>query len=148
MLDIEMARAARQNSGLFFAIVDIDKFKLVNDTYGHPTGDRVIKSLSRLLQQRLRKVDIVGRVGGEEFAVILIDTDEENAVRVLNELREHYARVNHHSGEVEFRSSFSCGVANFNNYSTAQELNEAADRALYAAKEGGRNQVVLARADK
>ena len=148
MLDIEMARARRQESGLFFAIVDIDKFKLVNDTYGHPTGDRVIKSLSRLLQQRLRKVDIVGRVGGEEFAVILIDTDVENAERILNELREHFAAVVHHSGETEFQCAFSCGVANFEDYETAQDLNEAADRALYAAKNAGRNQVVLARTDK
>jgi diguanylate cyclase (GGDEF)-like protein len=148
MLDIEMARAARQNSGLLYAIVDIDKFKLVNDTYGHPTGDRVIKSLSRLLQQRLRKVDIIGRVGGEEFAVILVDTDADNAVRILNEMREHFMALTHYSGEVEFHSAFSCGVASFEDFETAQELNEAADRALYAAKEGGRNQVVLAHADK
>jgi diguanylate cyclase (GGDEF)-like protein len=148
MLDVEMTRAARQNSGLFYAMVDIDKFKLVNDTYGHPTGDRVIKSLLRLLQQRLRKVDIVGRVGGEEFAVILVDTDAENAVRVLNEMREHFTALVHHSGEIEFHSAFSCGVASFEDFETAQDLNEAADRALYAAKEGGRNQVVLARADK
>lgn len=147
MLDIEMTRAARQGSGLFFAIIDIDKFKSVNDTYGHPTGDRVIKSLSRLLQQRLRKVDIVGRMGGEEFAVILIDTDAENAARILNELREHFAAIVHHSGEVEFHSAFSCGVASLEDFKTAQDLNEAADRALYRAKEGGRNQVVLASKD-
>ena len=146
LLDVEIARAARSQTGLFYAIIDIDKFKSVNDTYGHPTGDRVIKSLSRLLQQRLRKVDIVGRVGGEEFAVILVDTDVENAVRILDEMRQHYEAVLHHSGDVEFRSSFSCGVANFADFETPGELNEAADRALYEAKEGGRNQVVLARA--
>ena len=133
---------------MFYAILDIDKFKLVNDTYGHPTGDRVIKSLSRLLQQRLRKVDIVGRVGGEEFAVILVDTDAENATRILNEMREHFMALVFYSGDIEFHSAFSCGVASFADYDTAQELNEAADRALYAAKEGGRNQVVLAHADK
>jgi len=133
---------------LFYAILDIDKFKLVNDTYGHPTGDRVIKSLSRLLQQRLRKVDIVGRVGGEEFAVILVDTDAENATRILNEMREHFMALVFYSGDIEFHSAFSCGVASFADYDTAQELNEAADRALYAAKEGGRNQVVLAHANQ
>ena len=133
---------------MFYAILDIDKFKLVNDTYGHPTGDRVIKSLSRLLQQRLRKVDIVGRVGGEEFAVILVDTDAENATRILNEMREHFMALVFYSGDIEFHSAFSCGVASFADYDTAQELNEAADRALYAAKEGGRNQVVLAHANQ
>jgi diguanylate cyclase (GGDEF)-like protein len=146
MLDVEMTRAVRQGSGLFYAIIDIDKFKSVNDTYGHPTGDRVIKSLSRLLKQRLRKVDIVGRVGGEEFAVFLIDTDAENAIRILNELREHYSNLIHNSGDIEFHSSFSCGVASFEDFRTTQELNEAADRALYNAKEGGRDQVVLAHA--
>jgi len=146
LLDIEMTRATRQGAGLYFAIIDIDKFKNVNDTYGHPTGDRVIKSLSRLLQQRLRKVDIVGRVGGEEFAVILVDTDADNAMRILNELREHFEAVIHHSGDIEFQTTFSCGVASSADHETALDLNEAADRALYEAKEGGRNQVVLSRA--
>jgi len=147
-LDIEIARSARQETGLVFAIIDIDKFKLVNDTYGHPTGDRVIKGLSRLLQQRLRKVDIVGRIGGEEFGVILVDTDGENALNVLNKLRESYARIVHQSGGVEFSSSFSCGAAQFSDYDSAQAMTEAADRALYAAKEGGRNQVVMAQPEK
>ena len=147
-LDIEIARAVRQKTGLVFAIIDIDKFKLVNDTYGHPTGDRVIKSLSRLLQQRLRKVDIVGRIGGEEFGVIMVGTDGENAVNVLNQLREHYADVVHQSGGVEFSSSFSCGVAQLSDFDSAQALNEAADKALYSAKGGGRNQVVLAKPEE
>jgi len=146
-LDIEIARALRQNTGLTFAIVDIDKFKLVNDTYGHPTGDRVIKSLSRLLQQRLRKVDIVGRIGGEEFGVLLVDTDAENAVKVLDKLREGYAEVTHQSGSVEFSSSFSCGVAQLSDFGSASDLSDAADRALYLAKKSGRNQVVLAKPD-
>jgi diguanylate cyclase (GGDEF)-like protein len=147
-LDVEIARSVRQDSGLVFAIIDIDRFKSVNDTYGHPTGDRVIKSLSRLLQQRLRKVDIVGRIGGEEFGVILVDTDGNDALNVLNELREHYAKIIHQSGGVEFSSSFSCGAAQFSDYDSAQAMTEAADRALYAAKEGGRNQVVLAQPEK
>ena len=143
-LDIEIARAIRDKSNLVFGVIDIDKFKLVNDTYGHPTGDRVIKSLSRLLQQRLRKVDIVGRIGGEEFGVILVGADGENALRVLNQLREHYAKIVHQSGGVEFSSSFSCGVAQISDFDTSAALSEAADRALYQAKNGGRNQIVLA----
>jgi diguanylate cyclase (GGDEF)-like protein len=90
----------------------------------------------------------VGRVGGEEFAVILVDTDAENATRILNEMREHFMALVFYSGDIEFHSAFSCGVASFADYDTAQELNEAADRALYAAKEGGRNQVVLAHANQ
>ncbi len=69
-LDIELARAAREGQVLALAILDIDHFKSVNDTYGHPVGDRVVKSLARLLQQRLRRTDVIGRIGGEEFAVI------------------------------------------------------------------------------
>jgi diguanylate cyclase (GGDEF)-like protein len=144
-LEVEVARSMRQDTNLVFAIIDIDKFKLVNDTYGHPTVDRVIKSLSRLLQQRLRKVDVIGRIGGEEFGVILVNTDGVNATKVLNQLREHFAEVVYQSGGTEFSSAFSCGAAQISDFDSGTEMYEAADKALYAAKEGGRNQVVLAR---
>ncbi|MEI6043929.1 MAG: diguanylate cyclase [Chloroflexota bacterium] len=143
-LDLEVARAQRRQSPLVFAMLDIDHFKAVNDTYGHPTGDRVIKNLARLLQQRLRKTDIIGRYGGEEFAVILLDTDGSAALQALDRVRSHFAQIRQHSENGEFSVSFSCGLATFPNYSSATALNDAADRALYKAKRGGRNQVVLA----
>ena len=143
-LAIELKRAKRQHSSLAFAMVDIDLFKLVNDTYGHLTGDRVIKSLSRLLQQRLRQTDVIGRYGGEEFAIILVDTDANAAVKVMNQLRQSFAQVQQLADAVEFTVTFSCGIAVFPTYTDVAQLCHAADRALYQAKRNGRNQVMLA----
>ena len=143
-LDIAVERTRRQGGVLSFAMIDIDKFKTVNDTYGHPTGDRVIISLSRLLQQRLRKTDIVGRYGGEEFAVVLVDTDLESAIKVLDGIRDSFSQIRHLSDNKEFSTTFSCGVASFPKYNDATDLNNAADKALYAAKHQGRNRVVPA----
>lgn len=141
-LDREVARARRNGTHCCFAMVDIDFFKRVNDTYGHPAGDRVIKSLSRLLRQRLRESDSVGRYGGEEFAVVLADTDEADAVRLLNTIREDFARLCHAAEGVEFSVTFSCGVADAADFHDVTKLCDAADKALYKAKHGGRNQVV------
>lgn len=144
-LSIELTRAKRQQSPLAFAMIDIDCFKGVNDIFGHLIGDRVIKSLSRLLKQRLRKTDIIGRYGGEEFAVILPDTDAIGAAKVLNEIRSGFAKVRQLAQDNhEFSVTFSCGVAAFPEYSDANSLNEAADKALYQAKHSGRNQLALA----
>ncbi|MGC2061369.1 MAG: diguanylate cyclase [Thermodesulfovibrionales bacterium] len=141
-LDIELSRASRQKTNLSFAMIDIDHFKSVNDTHGHPVGDQVIKSLSRLLKQRLRTTDTVGRFGGEEFAVILTDTDGRTAQRILNELREDFAKIRHTSREGLFSVTFSCGVACPAPGSTGAELINEADKALYMAKRSGRNRVV------
>jgi len=143
-LDIEVARAERQKTSLVFALIDIDHFKSVNDTYGHSTGDQVIKSLSRLLQQRLRKSDTIGRYGGEEFAIILGNTDGKSAIKILNKIREDFSQLKHHIKGIEFSVTFSCGIAPFPLYRHSSELIDAADRALYEAKGKGRNRVVLA----
>ena len=142
-LDISLDRAKRQNTSLSFAMIDIDRFKSVNDTYGHPTGDRVILSLSRLLQQRLRKTDIIGRYGGEEFAVILNDTSEQTAIKVMDEIRLSFSQIKHQSGKKDFYVTFSCGIAAFPFFADATNLCNASDKALYEAKHSGRNQVVL-----
>jgi len=142
-LSIELARAKRRQAPLAFAMIDLDNFKTVNDTYGHPTGDRVLKNLSRLLQQRLRKTDVIGRYGGEEFAIILIDTDGPTAFEVLDEIRAGFAQILQQSGNVEFSTTFSCGIAVSPNYPDAASLNAAADRALYDAKKSGRNRTIL-----
>jgi diguanylate cyclase (GGDEF)-like protein len=144
-LDREVARAERMRTPLSFAMIDIDFFKRVNDTYGHPTGDRVIKSLARLLKQRLRETDVIGRYGGEEFAVIMSGTDGHTAMNVLNEIRQVFSQLHHLSGVVEFLVSFSCGIAEFANFEDANKIAEAADKAMYEAKNAGRNQLALAR---
>jgi diguanylate cyclase (GGDEF)-like protein len=143
-LDIEVSRVTRQKANLSFALIDIDLFKSVNDTYGHPVGDQVIKSLSRLLKQRLRTTDIVGRFGGEEFAVILTDTEGQTAHKILNELREDFAKIRHTLTEGYFNVTFSCGIACLKPESTGAALLSESDKALYAAKRAGRNSVVLA----
>lgn len=142
-LEQEIARASRSGAPLCFAMVDIDKFKKVNDTYGHPTGDRVIKSLARVLSQRLRQTDVVGRYGGEEFAVILPDTDGAAAGEIMDELREAFAKICHEDQGAAFTCTFSCGIAVYPTHADPGALKEAADQALYRAKEGGRNRVAL-----
>jgi diguanylate cyclase (GGDEF)-like protein len=142
-LDIAMERARRQGGSLSFAMIDIDNFKEVNDTYGHPSGDRVIMSLARLLQQRLRKTDVVGRYGGEEFAVILSDTAASNAAKVLDAIRLSFSRIKNQADGREFSVTFSCGIATFSGHGDAALLTSAADKALYEAKRDGRNRIVI-----
>jgi diguanylate cyclase (GGDEF)-like protein len=142
-LNIAVARAQRTGGKLALAMLDIDHFKNVNDTYGHPTGDRVLKSLARLLTQRLRKSDVVARYGGEEFALILLDTDISGAYQLLEELRRSFEQTAQFSGRREFHVTFSGGIATLPPYADAAALREAADRALYQAKRGGRNQIVF-----
>ncbi len=139
----EVVRSTRLNTPLSFAMVDIDFFKKVNDTYGHAAGDRVLKSLARLLKQRLRETDIVGRYGGEEFAVIMNDTDATSAAKVIDEIRNVFSRLLHLSHEEEFSVNFSCGIADLAHFSDVASLSEAADKALYQAKQRGRNKVVV-----
>lgn len=142
-LDIAVDRADRRKGVVSFAMIDIDNFKTVNDTYGHPVGDKVIVSLARLLSQRLRKTDIIGRYGGEEFAVILSDTDLTDAAAVLNDVRGSFSRIMHQSEKGEFQVTFSCGIASFPQYCETALLNIMADKALYEAKNSGRNRIVV-----
>ncbi|OQW83657.1 MAG: diguanylate cyclase [Proteobacteria bacterium ST_bin16] len=139
----EVIRSSRLSSPLSLAMVDIDFFKKVNDTYGHAAGDRVLKSLARLLKQRLRETDIVGRYGGEEFAVIMNDTDAASAAKVIDEIRTVFSRLLHLSHDEEFSVNFSCGIADLAHFSDAVSLSEAADKALYQAKQRGRNKVIV-----
>ncbi|MFW5843197.1 MAG: diguanylate cyclase [Spirochaetota bacterium] len=145
-LSTEVQRARRMGTDVCFAMVDLDHFKSVNDTYGHLAGDRVLKTLSRLLSERLRKTDIVGRYGGEEFGVVLFNTDLVNAARVIDEVRDRFSQIRQVNEEESFFVTFSCGVASFHDFDTARLLAEEADRALYRAKEAGRNRVVKASA--
>jgi diguanylate cyclase (GGDEF)-like protein len=140
-LEVEINRVKRQKHPLAFAMIDIDHFKSVNDTYGHPTGDRVIKSLSKLLHQRLRRTDVIGRYGGEEFAVIFGDTDGATAAKVVDDIRAAFAQVRQHAEGGEFSVTFSGGVAEFPRFGSAADISGAADRALYEAKHAGRNRV-------
>ncbi len=142
MLATELGRTWREKEGLCLAMIDIDHFKRVNDRHGHASGDRVIKSLARLLRQNLRRSDHIGRYGGEEFAVILPRTDLAEAQRRLEELRVNFAQLVQPHSKGDFRVTFSAGLAHSDGQMEASTLIEAADSALYSAKRAGRNRVV------
>ena len=142
-LRAEAARSKRQGRMLSVALLDIDFFKKVNDGYGHPAGDRVIKSLSRLLRQRLRGADVIGRYGGEEFAVALPDTSGDKAALVLDQIRVSFAAIVQHAGDRTFQVTLSAGVAQYRDGSDGESLIQSADEALYKAKHGGRNRVEI-----
>ncbi len=143
-LEAEVSRAQRQGTSLCCAMLDLDYFKTVNDTHGHAVGDRVIVALARLLRRRLRRNDVVGRYGGEEFAVLLPDTSLPDAHAVLESLRGAFGAIQHTGSRGAFTTSFSCGLAAFVAGDTGDVLNDAADHALYQAKALGRNRIVLA----
>ncbi|MFP4114938.1 MAG: diguanylate cyclase, partial [Spirochaetales bacterium] len=141
-LSTEVQRAERVDRPLCFAMIDLDHFKEVNDGYGHLTGDRILKSLSRLLGERLRKTDVVGRYGGEEFGIVMFNATLEDATRILDGIRDEFSRVVHEAGEIELSVTFSCGIAAYPDHDGPGPISEAADRALYLAKERGRNRIV------
>ena len=141
-LEMEIARARREkisNDLLVFVMIDIDHFKKVNDTYGHLTGDQVIQGLARLLRDRFRQTDSVGRYGGEEFAVVMPNCSIKNAIEIFEELREQFAHLQFQYDTITFRCTFSVGIACFTGAESAQLLNEKADQALYLSKNRGRN---------
>ncbi|MBJ6727142.1 GGDEF domain-containing response regulator [Geomesophilobacter sediminis] len=143
-LNLAIQMAHREDQELSIAMVDIDHFKKVNDDFGHPIGDRVLITLSRLLQQRLRKTDIVGRCGGEEFIVVLPGCNADQAMTMLDELRKSYASITFPGREESFNATFSCGIATLADFDDAAVLWKAADDALFKAKKNGRNRVELA----
>lgn len=145
-LELEIARAKRASSPLSFAMIDIDYFKAINDAHGHPVGDRVIKGLARLLKQRLRKMDSIGRYGGEEFALILPQTEGQIILKKLEEIRRSFAKLLHRSSDpmIEFSATFSVGLAQLTpELDAVDKLIQAADKSLYKAKEMGRNCILF-----
>jgi diguanylate cyclase (GGDEF)-like protein len=149
-LDEELRRARRYGLPLSIMLVDVDHFKQVNDLFGHPSGDRVLRELARIMRQTVRETEIVARYGGEEFALILPQTGAEQAMvaaqRVCNGIAAH--RFSTVDGE-RIRMTVSIGVAGSPDLPQAPgELVEAADRALYVAKSDGRNCVRSAAAQQ
>lgn len=140
----ELERARRQGKPLAVAMVDIDYFKRINDGWGHPMGDQVIKILGHLLRQRVRRQDSVGRYGGEEFLVILPECSAADALRLMDDIRQRFAAVSFQHQGRSFSGTLSAGVASSASLCASQELLADADAALYQAKHGGRNQVVQA----
>ncbi|MBE7423943.1 MAG: diguanylate cyclase [Zoogloeaceae bacterium] len=129
---------------LCVAMLDIDHFKSINDTYGHPAGDQVIRSLAWLLKGRLRASDIIGRYGGEEFIVVLRNAGPDEAQAVLESIRGDFATLPHAHAAGTLQATFSAGIACFPAWRTGNDLTRAADEALLEAKRQGRNRIVRA----
>ena len=136
-------QARRYERPLSVAIIDVDWFKSVNDTYGHPNGDAVLRSIARTIQHTSRQSDFVARVGGEEFAVILPETSLFEALQFAEKIRANVASAAIEAGGVEHRMTVSIGLANIphSKMATSATLFDAADQALYRAKNRGRNRV-------
>ncbi|WP_296247815.1 sensor domain-containing diguanylate cyclase [Pseudomonas sp. UBA4194] len=143
-LKLEYARHARYGHATSLIMFDIDHFKRVNDTYGHQVGDQVIQRVADVLRELVRDADIAGRYGGEEFAVLLPDTDKAGGAMLAERLRKvvEEQTVESEAGPVRF--TISLGVADLG-YPTDdyKQLIEWADQALYASKRGGRNRVTV-----
>ena len=144
-LQAMVAETEAQHGVLTVAMIDIDHFKSINDTFGHPVGDQVIRGLAWLLKGRLRSVDLIGRYGGEEFLIALPGIDLARAIPVIERIRRDFSELPHaHSGGALY-ATFSAGVASYPMiHHTAQGLTEAADQALLQAKRLGRNRIETA----
>ncbi len=137
------ASAKRDNLSLVCAMFDIDFFKKVNDSHGHEAGDLVLKQVAKILQKRMRKTDIVARMGGEEFCILAVNMDINEASRIFNELRTQIeqAIVVLPDTMEKVQVTISCGICTTHTDSL-ENMVKKADFSLYKAKEGGRNQVV------
>ena len=123
-------------------VIDIDFFKAINDNYGHPEGDKVLKSVAQCLQEQLREGDIVGRIGGEEFGIIISHQQPHHAYAIADRLRESVSALSILSGSESINVTISVGMSSSNNVEdTWNTLFDRADKELYNAKKGGRNKV-------
>jgi diguanylate cyclase (GGDEF)-like protein len=142
----ELERCRRTGGEFSLAIADIDRFKRINDTHGHLIGDRVIRTLANSLESGLRRIDIIGRYGGEEFGVIMLDTSPQAAGVVIDKQRRRFGEVEFEGSGRRFRAGFSAGLVGSRNHASIETIIAAADRALYVAKQNGRNRVVIGEA--
>ncbi len=142
----ELARSRRSGMPCTLVLIDIDHFKSVNDTWGHQAGDLVLRRLAAALVSRLRRTDVVGRYGGEEFGVLMLDTPADRAAPVVEAFRRHFSDCDMVLPEGTFRIGFSAGVADGRLAADTAAFVAAADGALYRAKSAGRGRVVVAEA--
>jgi two-component system cell cycle response regulator len=141
----ELMRARREGTSLGVVMVDVDHFKSINDKYGHPAGDAVLRETARTMRGLIRTYDAAGRYGGEEFLIILPGCDEVTAVSHAERVRKALSRlvVTTEQGEIAFTASFGVAVAGRESTYDAGELIQLADQALYCAKRQGRNRVEI-----
>ena len=140
----EQQAVAQEGHSSWLVVWDIDRFKRINDGYGHKAGDRVLRAIAQYLERNIRKDDFVARYGGEEFVMLLKDLTEEAALRTVNQLREGIARLGFHFKSKPVEITTSCGITRLLPDNEEEVLFERADAALYRAKTAGRNRCILA----
>jgi diguanylate cyclase (GGDEF)-like protein len=144
VFSLEQKRILRNNAPGSVIMLDIDHFKNVNDTYGHPTGDHIIRTLAAVIKESIRETDVCGRYGGEEFAVLLPETSAKNALVVAERIRKGCEQILPVYEDQQVPFTVSLGVAEFDkSYKEHMVWLEKADQALYLAKESGRNRVCV-----
>jgi len=139
---IEYARWKRNHEPLTLTIIDIDHFKIINDSYGHPIGDKVLKVIAGRIQQQVRESDFFGRIGGEEFAFLLVNSDIENSIEKVESLRKSVEECNFRIKKKKFQVTISAGLATFRGKDTIETIYSRADEALVKAKQSGRNKTL------
>lgn len=145
LAQLEIDRIARYRKRCSFIMIDLDNFKLMNDTFGHGAGDRVLYEFGQLCKSNLRKIDILGRLGGDEYAVLLPETDIEAAILTAERLRSETEKLEVIYGNslVKFTASFGVSILK-GKIKDLQQLMDSADKALYEAKAAGKNKVAVA----
>jgi diguanylate cyclase (GGDEF)-like protein len=139
----EVARARRNEHDLTVALLDLDRFKELNDRAGHRTGDQVLKFFAQFLRANLRQEDVICRLGGDEFTLLLPDTNVVKAKVLLERIRQKLDRIELSiDGRTTCELSFSCGLSSYESGLLAEDLIEEADHSLFSAKARGRNRVV------
>jgi len=137
-----IARSKRYNKKVAVILSDIDHFKSVNDTYGHPMGDEVLRQVSKVLQKNVRDVDLVARYGGEEFVIVIEETSKAEVYALANRIREEIKALRFSSNQTEFNVTISMGFALFpDSGDNKQKIIDLSDKALYYSKKNGRDQV-------
>ncbi|MDH5465268.1 MAG: diguanylate cyclase, partial [Thiovulaceae bacterium] len=137
-----LKKAIRNKKSLFLAILDIDHFKQINDTFGHDIGDEALKYFSKKLNESFRTSDLIARFGGEEFCVLLEDISQEKAIELLDNFRKYFENHTLNAGPHEIHFTISIGIF----YGLLDDLGDMikeADMGLYRAKESGRNKIIL-----
>ncbi len=143
-LELEIARFHRNQTPLSLVIWDIDFFKKINDTYGHKAGDKTLQIIAKLLAQNCRETDFVSRFGGEEFTMLLPDTDAQAAYIIAEKLRKTIEKTGFNSNGNKIQITVSCGISQFTKEDSGDSVFKRADQALYQAKKNGRNQCIIA----
>lgn len=135
-LSQELERAERQKQILSFMVIDIDDFKKINDTYGHDIGDKILIQLSNVIKENMRKYDTIGRVGGEEFAIIASNCSKDESIIIAERIRESIEKFSFYNN---IELTVSIGISN----NKHENIFRSADRAMYRSKDFGKNRVIF-----